>query len=136
MSTGYFKLITQNKSDNGFSPTETNTIARFHSEVVLCFEPMSEFYYKKYKSRTVTVSDVECFVDNSTSTPTSAESQSIPSPEMWNREQIDDFVRKLGFLEEQTADLPVKTFQQLNQVYISNPKQPSCKKRVRPSKRL
>ena len=38
--------------------------------------------------------------------------------ETWNNEQIDDFVRKLGFLENQTAedDEQVKLFQQLNQV--------------------
>ena len=39
--------------------------------------------------------------------------------ETWNNEQIDDFVRKLGFLESQQAtdvDQQVKLFQQLNQV--------------------
>ena len=38
--------------------------------------------------------------------------------ETWNNEQIDDFVRKLGFLESQTTDVDqqVKLFQQLNQV--------------------
>ena len=38
--------------------------------------------------------------------------------ETWNNEQIDDFVRKLGFLESQTPDVDqqVKMFQQLSQV--------------------
>ena len=38
--------------------------------------------------------------------------------ETWNNEQIDDFVRKLRFLEAQSADVQqkVKIFQQLNQV--------------------
>ena len=38
--------------------------------------------------------------------------------ETWNNEQIDDFVRKLGFLEAQSTDVEqkVKIFQQLNQV--------------------
>ena len=38
--------------------------------------------------------------------------------ETWNNDQIDDFVRKLGFLETQSIDVEqrVKLFQQLNQV--------------------
>ena len=38
--------------------------------------------------------------------------------ETWNNERIDDFVRKLGFLESHTTDIDqqVKSFQQLNQV--------------------
>ena len=37
--------------------------------------------------------------------------------ETWNIEQIDDFVRKLGFLENQTTDVDqAKSFQQLYQV--------------------
>ena len=38
--------------------------------------------------------------------------------ETWNSEQIDDFVRKLGFLESQGPDVDqqVKNFQQLSQV--------------------
>ena len=40
------------------------------------------------------------------------------SSETWNNERIDDFVRKLGFLESHTTDIDqqVKSFQQLNQV--------------------
>ena len=38
--------------------------------------------------------------------------------ETWNNERIDDFVRKLGFLESQSPDVDqqVKNFQQLSQV--------------------
>ena len=34
----------------------------------------------------------------------------------WNKKQIDDFVRKLGFLEKQDVEQTVKQFQQLNEV--------------------
>ena len=38
--------------------------------------------------------------------------------ETWNNEEIDDFVRKLGFLESQGPDVDqkAKNFQQLSQV--------------------
>lgn len=36
--------------------------------------------------------------------------------EKWNKDQIDDFVRKLGFLEKQDVEQTVKQFQRLNEV--------------------
>jgi len=111
MDTGYFQVTTQPKKWSNFSTANTGTAAKFSSEVSLHFKPMGEFYYKKHKSKTASDAD---FTESYATTPMGKEK----SLDMWKREKIDDFVRKLGFLEAQTEEQSVKTFQQLNQVCI------------------
>jgi len=109
MDTGYFQLMTQPKIQANISPPDSDAAVMSNSEFGLYFEPMGEFYYKKNRSNTV--SDVD-FTDSITPTT----KKSLPKLDMWKREKIDDFVRKLGFIEAQTKEASVKTFQQLNQV--------------------
>ena len=114
MDTGYFQVKTQPKKWSDFSTANTVTAAKFSSEVSLHFKPMGEFYYKKHKSKAGSDAD---FNENYAITPMGKE-KSLPTLDTWKREKIDDFVRKLGFIEVKTEGQSVKTFQQLNQVCI------------------
>jgi len=126
MKTGKFELI--------IIPSDTSLMdTNLHSDckVRLCYEPIKELFDRKFRIRGTsesTSSDIS-LVSSPPLAPPYFQNQALYLPETWNREQIDDFVRKLGFLETQKADQSensvaevqkseqrVKTFQQLNQV--------------------
>ena len=109
MKSGHFKLIIKPKKIS-------ETIAENNSEVLLHYEPTIESYLQKLRLQRLSV----CH-DNASST-SHIERQFSSVSEIWNSEQIDDFVRKLGFLEVQSADVgqKVKLFQQLNQVSLGD----------------
>jgi len=127
MNTGHFKLIIA--SHRTLENLQMDTDINSSCKVLLYYEPIKELFDRKFK-RTRGVSESSGTTDNSLVTsPPHYQKQASCSPEIWNREQIDDFVRKLGFLETQKVDQPenlileaqkseqrVKTFQQLNQV--------------------
>ena len=119
MSSGYFELVICPKRIAGSSQTDDKAGA---SEVLLHYQPMKELVHRKYQSQSV-FSDLHSpqdVVDCSMTMLPSPILKTQPSVllETWNSEQIDDFVRKLGFLEAQTVEQPVKRFQQMNQVCI------------------
>lgn len=103
METGYFKLIVKCK------PKRIMHISKLNVEEVN--ENYSGvFLHQKQRHHLQGLSP-----------PMSAprvDKQSCES-EIWNQEQIDDFVRKLGFLENQTPHVyqQVKLFQQQSQVW-------------------
>ena len=112
MRTGSFKLVIKPKRITATLKMDHEATTEHKSEVLLHYEPTRETLHRR---RLKILS--ECFDEASflvTSPP-----HVIPSvSETWNNEQIDDFVRKLGFLEAPNADVEqqVKLFQQLNQV--------------------
>jgi len=108
MSTGYFELIVVPKQNNKVSQITTGIVDECNSKVLLHYQPKREHYHQQYISRS--------FVNNKLSTPPSVRKNLCCTLEQWNSEQIDEFVRKLGFLEAQKVEQPVKRFQQLNQV--------------------
>ena len=116
MSTGYFELIIVPKRSNKVSQTTAGTVVEYKSEVLLHYQPKREFYHRKHMQRESF--EGESIDSNISSTPPSAQKNLSCLPEWWNSEQIDEFVRKLGFLEAQKVEQPVKRFQQLNQVHI------------------
>ena len=109
MKSGHFKLVIKPKKISG-------TTAEHSSEVLLHYEPTIESYLQKLRFQRLSV----CH-DNASS-PSHIERQFSSVSETWNSEQIDDFVRKLGFLEAQSADVEekVKLFQQLSQVGLAD----------------
>ena len=127
MNTGHFELIiAPNKiPEVSLMDTDINSSCK----VLLYYEPIKELFDRKFK-RTRGVSESSATTDSSSvASPPHFQTQVSGSPEIWNREQIDDFVRKLGFLETQKVDQSenlalevqkseqrVKAFQQLNQV--------------------
>jgi len=107
MSTGYFELIVVPKQRNKVSQI-TGTVHECKSKVLLHYQPKWEHYHQQYMCRT--------YVTNKLRTPPSLKRNLLCSQVQWNSDQIDEFVRKLGFLEAQKVEQPVKRFQQLNQV--------------------
>jgi len=110
MSTGHFKLIVQPKQSNNASLIGIGAASECKSEVLLRYQPVKELY--PIMQRPVSQSDS---FERSKSNTSRRNMSSLPE-ETWNSEQTDEFVRKLGFLEAQKVEQPVKRFQQLNQV--------------------
>ena len=95
-----------------------NEMTEETTSVLLQYEPAREIYFQRQRERLIS----EC--PNETFSPpmmTHMEAQISYASETWNIEQINDFVRKLGFLEAQSADVEqsVIFFQQMNQVNIN-----------------
>jgi len=103
MSTGYFELIVQPKRSS-------------KSKVLLHYQPFKELYRRKHMHRETY--EGESIDSNASNTPPGSFRNKSCLPEVWNSEQINEFVRKLGFLEAQKVEQPVKRFQQLNQVCL------------------
>jgi len=103
MKSGHFKLVIKPKRIIYVSMMDNGISNESISEVFLHFEPTREL-------QTVSESHNETHVERQSSCITVT----------WNSEQIDDFVRNLGFLESQTADIDqqIKLFQQLSQVMV------------------
>ena len=97
--------------DVGNEVTEENT------SFVLHYVPAREVYFRRQRERILSKSYHETF---SPSKVAYTEPQFLCVSETWNEDQINDFVRKLGFLEAQSPDVEqsVKLFQQMNQVSI------------------
>ena len=110
MSTGHFELIVQPKQSHNASLIVTGAASECKSEVLLRYQPVKELY--PIMQRPVSQSDS---FERSKSNTSRRNMSSLPE-ETWNSEQTDEFVRKLGFLEAQKVEQPVKRFQQLNQV--------------------
>ena len=115
MKTGYFELVICPKKIAGHSQTDDETAS---SEVLLHYRPMKELYHRKYRHSRLSDSGSQDVDSSMTMITPVFETQLSALLETWNNEQIEDFVRKLGFLEAQTVEQPVKRFQQLNQVRI------------------
>ena len=96
-----------------------NEMTEETTSVLLQYEPAREIYFQRQRERLIS----EC--PNETFSPpmmTHIEAQISYASETWNIEQINNFVRKLGFLEAQSADVEesVIFFQQMNQVNMNN----------------
>ena len=119
MATGYFKLVIRPKRIIGTSKMDYEATAEQNSEVLLHYEPTMTSFLHRRRVQTLSESFDETSL-SMTSPPAAVQRQFSSVAETWNNEQIDDFVRKLGFLEAQSADVEqkVKIFQQLNQVGI------------------
>jgi len=121
MKTGYFELAICPKRIAGHTQTD-KAAAGGTSEVLLHYQPMKELYLTKYHQSVLSESNSQDAVDNSMAiSPVVLERQYSCLLETWDNEQIEDFVRKLGFLEAQAVEAQaveqkVKRFQQLNQV--------------------
>ena len=98
MGTGYFNIVIVQKRITEASQVNTDTSDQCTSEVLLKFV-LTGVEHKSFK------------------TENGSESSSSSLNLKWNTEQIDDFVRKLGFIEDQDIEQPIKVFQQLNQVF-------------------
>ena len=112
MNSGQFELIIKPKRITSTSKMDRETIVEHKSEVVLNYKPTMESYLQRLRMQHLSESPG----DASTSSYIQRQFSSVS--ETWNNEQIDDFVRKLGFLEAQSAEVEqkVKLFQQLSQV--------------------
>ena len=113
MNSGHFKLIIKPKRITSTSKIDCETIIEHKSEVLLNYEPTMESYLQRRRLQRLPESH------DDTSSSSHVERQFSSVSETWNNEQIDDFVRKLGFLEAQSTQVEqkVKLFQQLSQVY-------------------
>ena len=114
MNTGHFELVITPKQVTQIE-IEEFADSENGSKVSLYYKPARELYDIQRRAKTISMS--ESFEGAMPESPQSVQKQVSCSQEVWNREQIDDFVRKLGFLETQKVDEPVKMFQQLNQVH-------------------
>ena len=90
---------------------EENEETTENTSVLLHYEPAREICFLRHRHRVISESCSPLAMSHMKA-PLSCVS------ETWNNDQIDDFVRKLGFLEAQNADMDksVKFFQQMNQV--------------------
>ena len=111
MNTGHFELVIAPKQVTQIEIADSEN----DSKVSLYYKPARELYDIQRRAKTISMS--ESFEGAMPESPQSVQKQVSCSQQVWNREQIDDFVRKLGFLETQKVDEPVKMFQQLNQVH-------------------
>ena len=120
MATGYFKLVIKPKRVIGTSKMDYEAMAEQNSEVLLHYEPTMTSFLHRRRVQTMSESfdETSLSVMTSPSAAAALQRQFSSVAETWNNEQIDDFVRKLGFLEAQSEDVEqkVKIFQQLNQV--------------------
>ena len=110
MNTGCFQLVIV-PSKITEVPLVENAERHSSCKILLYYEPIKELSHRKFRDRLASESS-----DTEKGSPGCLTRQSSCLPEIWNREQIDDFVRKLGFLEAQKLEHRVKIFQQLNQV--------------------
>ena len=112
METGCFKLVVNPKR---ITRTTRMPAPEHNSGVHLHYEPTMTSFLQRRRLQTLS----ESLDDTSMpiASPPAIRQHSCVA-ETWNNEQIDDFVRKLGFLEAQSTDVEqkVKLFQQLNQV--------------------
>ena len=116
MNTGKFELVICRKRIAGHSQTDEAT-AGCTSEVLLHYQPMKELYHRKFRQSVLNDSGPQEVDGSVPMSPVILERQHSCIQETWDNEQIEDFVRKLGFLEAQSAvEQRVKRFQQLNQV--------------------
>lgn len=117
MKTGQFKLVIMPKRISGTSKMDYEATVEHNSGVFLYYEPAKEVYLQRH--RLWTLSESHNDLPLPVISPRVERHFSCIS-ETWSNEQIDDFVRKLGFLEAQSTDVDqrVKLFQQLNQVVI------------------
>jgi len=113
MKTGQFKLVIMPKRITGTSKMDHESTIEHNSGVFLDYEPAREVYLQRRRLQTLSESHDDFLLP-----VVHVERQFSCISERWNNEQIDDFVRKLGFLEAQSVDVDqrVKLFQQLNQV--------------------
>jgi len=112
MKNGYFKLIIVPSRVAEASLMDTDK-ERDCSKIVLYYEPLDELFHRKYRTRESSESDVSLLTS-----PLTLEKQVSCVLEVWNSEQIDEFVRKLGFLEAEKVGESVELFQDINQVCI------------------
>lgn len=107
LKTGHFKLTIVPKTIVSITAT-CDELTSENASVSLNFEPAKEIEFKKERLQ-------ESY--DEASSPVTMQHFSCMS-ETWNNDQIDDFVRKLGFLETQSLEVEqsVRFFQQLNQV--------------------
>ena len=113
MNTGYFELVISPKQASQ-TDHDDNAGAEKSCGVFLYYQPTREL--EIVRNRANTISQSESSEGTMPGSPHSIQYQVSGTQEAWNRDQIDDFVRKLGFLQTQKVDEPVKMFQQLNQV--------------------
>ena len=106
METGYFKLVIRPKKIYCISQLNVEESHKSHSGVFL-------HYKTRHHLQSLPKSPSEI-----SSKASHVEEQFSYVSGTWTIEQIDDFVRKLGFLESQIADVDqnVKFFQQQSQV--------------------
>ena len=117
MSTGYFELIVQPKRSTKVSQIIAGAAVEYKSEVLLHYQPVKELYHMKRMHKELSA-ESDSVDSNKSNTPPSTLRSLSCIPEVWNSEQTNEFVRKLGFLEAQKVEQQVKRFQQLNQVCI------------------
>ena len=115
METGCFQLVVNPNRITRTTRVPYETAPEHNSGVQLHYEPTMTSFLQRRRLQTLSES-----LDD-TSMPIAsppAIRQHSCTAETWNNEQIDDFIRKLGFLEAQSTDVDqkVKLFQQLNQV--------------------
>ena len=112
MNSGHFKLIIKPKRITSTSKMDHEAIVEHKSEVLLNYKPTLESHLQRRRLRHLSESH------DDTSSLSHIERVFSSVSETWNNEQIDDFVRKLGFLEAQNTEVEqkVKLFQQLSQV--------------------
>ena len=115
MESGHFRLAIKPKKVTSTSKMEYEILPEHNSEFLLYYEPSMESFLQRRRLQTMSESHEELSLPV-LSPPTERHTSCVT--ETWNNEQIDDFVRKLGFLEAQNTDTEqkVKLFQQLNQV--------------------
>jgi len=115
MNTGHFELIIAPKRIMQMEQGD----AESSSKVLLYYEPIGELYDLKHRAKTISL--CQSFEGNVPFSPPTVDKQVSCSQEVWSKKQIDEFVRKLGFLETQKAEEEsIKLFQQLNQVRTLN----------------
>ena len=115
METGCFKLVVNPKRITRTTGMDFEAAPEHNSGVYVHYEPTMTSFLQKRRLQTLSESHDETPMPIMSPPVTRLHSYIA---ETWNNEQIDDFVRKLGFLEAQSADVEqkVKLFQQLNQV--------------------
>ena len=116
METGCFKLVVNPKRIAGTTRMDYEIAPEHNSGVLLHYEPTMTSFLQKRRLQALSESHDETSMPPIMSPPVMRQVSRVA--ETWNNEQIDDFVRKLGFLEAQSTDVEqkVKLFQQLNQV--------------------
>ena len=113
MKSGFFELIITPKQGLQVELEERGD-ADSNSKILLYYEPVRELHVIKNRAKTLSLTE-SC--DGAVPfSPPHMDTQVSSFQEVWNREQIDDFVRKLGFLESHKVEEQVKAFQLLNQV--------------------
>ena len=113
ISTGKFELVIYPKRIARYSQT-IGAAGGANSEVLLHYLPMKELYHRKYRQSVLSDSSPQDMDSSMTMSPVVLERHQPFLQETWDNKQIEDFVRKLGFLA--AVEQNVKQFQQINQV--------------------